>query len=59
MITLVSKTISSSNANLFMIEFALKGNVKREFVYRYDLVDRLGALGLENAKVLSIREEDE
>jgi len=59
MISLGSKMISSSNANLFMVEFALKGTTKKEFIYRYDLVDRLGILDTENAKILNIREEDE
>jgi len=59
MISLGSKMISSSDANLFMVESALGGATKREFIYRGDLVDKLELLRAQRANILSIREEDE
>ncbi len=59
MITNASRVISRSDANLFRLDFNLKGTQKREFVYRYDLVDRVMDLNAQNARAITIREEDE
>jgi len=53
-----SNLLSNSSANLFKVDYNLQGENRQEFVYRYDLVDRMEYLESCRALINSLREEE-
>ena len=53
-----SRFLIESDATLFKVDYSLNGELKREFVYRYDLVDRMDYLETASAKILNLRKEE-
>lgn len=53
-----SAMLATSCANLFRVDYTLRGESKQEFVYRYDLVDRMEDLERQKASINSLREEE-
>jgi len=53
-----SAMLATSSANLFKVDYTLRGESKQEFVYRYDLVDRMEDLERQKASINSLREEE-
>ncbi|HOR22836.1 MAG TPA: hypothetical protein PLY43_08950 [Ruminococcus sp.] len=53
-----SAMLATSRANLFKVDYNLCGESKQEFVYRYDLMDRIEDLEKQKASINSLREEE-